>query len=129
MHATEKIEIEITETVMVENVEVAQRLFAELKSLGVRIALDDFGTGFSSLSYLKDFEFETLKIDRSFVMNYSTSNKSLVLLKNIVQLGNELGVSVVAEGVETAQQQSDLYQMNRARLLPDEAYASSTASL
>ena len=108
---TEKIEIEITETVMVENVEVAQRLFAELKSLGVRIALDDFGTGFSSLSYLKDFEFETLKIDRSFVMNYSTSNKSLVLLKNIVQLGNELGVSVVAEGVETAQQQSDLYQL------------------
>ncbi|EOX4428321.1 putative bifunctional diguanylate cyclase/phosphodiesterase [Vibrio alginolyticus] len=108
---TDKIEIEITETVMVENVEVAQKLFAELKSLGVRIALDDFGTGFSSLSYLKDFEFETLKIDRSFVMNYSTSNKSLVLLKNIVQLGNELGVTVVAEGVETAQQQSDLYKM------------------
>jgi diguanylate cyclase (GGDEF)-like protein len=108
---THKIEIEITETVMVEDVGVAQKLFAELKSLGVRIALDDFGTGFSSLSYLKDFEFQTLKIDRSFVMDYLTNNTSMVLLKNIIQLGNELGVSVVAEGVENARQQFDLYQM------------------
>lgn len=108
---TNKIEIEITETVMVENVEFAQIIFSELKALGVRVALDDFGTGFSSLSYLKDFEFQTLKIDRTFVMNYATNNTSLVLLKNIVQLGNELGVSVVAEGIETAQQQKDLYEM------------------
>lgn len=109
--ATDKLEIEITETVMVENVETARILFAELKELGVRIALDDFGTGFSSLSYLKDFEFQTLKIDRSFVTDYTTSNTSQVLLKSIIQLGNELGVSVIAEGVETAQQQADLYSM------------------
>ncbi|KGY13912.1 diguanylate cyclase [Vibrio tubiashii] len=108
---TEKIEVEITETVMVENVELAQKLFSELRSLGVRIALDDFGTGYSSLSYLKDFDFQTLKIDRSFVMDYSTNNTSMILLKNIIQLGNELGVSVIAEGVETAQQQADLYKL------------------
>lgn len=106
-----KIEIEITETVMVENIEYAQVIFAELKKIGVRVALDDFGTGFSSLSYLKDFDFQTLKIDRSFVMDYTTNNTSLVLLKNIVQLGNELGVTVVAEGVETAKQQQDLYDL------------------
>ncbi|MEF1291393.1 putative bifunctional diguanylate cyclase/phosphodiesterase, partial [Vibrio sp. M260118] len=108
---TEKIEVEITETVMVENVALAKKLFSELRSLGVRIALDDFGTGYSSLSYLKDFDFQTLKIDRSFVMDYSTSNTSMVLLKNIIQLGNELGVSVIAEGVENQQQQTDLYKL------------------
>ncbi len=108
---TSKLEIEITETVMVENIKVAQVIFAELKQLGVRIALDDFGTGFSSLSYLKDFDFQTIKIDRSFVMDYATSNTSQVLLKSIIQLGSELGVSVVAEGVETVQHQSDLYEM------------------
>ena len=108
---TNKLEIEITETVMVEDVELAQVIFAELKKLGVRVALDDFGTGFSSLSYLKDFDFQTLKIDRSFVMDYTLNNTSLVLLKSIIQLGNELGVSVVAEGVETKQQQQDLFEM------------------
>ncbi|UYI50025.1 EAL domain-containing protein [Vibrio natriegens] len=108
---TDKLEIEITETVMVENVETAQKIFAELKDLGIRIALDDFGTGFSSLSYLKDFDFQTLKIDRSFVMDYTTNRASEVLLKSIIQLGNELGVTVVAEGVETVQQQADLYTM------------------
>jgi len=108
---TDKLEIEITETVMIENVETAQKIFTELKDLGIRIALDDFGTGFSSLSYLKDFDFQTLKIDRSFVMDYTTNRASEVLLKSIIQLGNELGVTVVAEGVETVQQQADLYTM------------------
>lgn len=106
-----KLEIEITETVMVENIEVAQVIFSELRQLGVRIALDDFGTGFSSLSYLKDFEFQTIKIDRSFVKDYATNNTSSVLLKSIVQLGRSLGVSVVAEGVETEQHQQDLLAM------------------
>ncbi|KJY85199.1 diguanylate cyclase [Vibrio galatheae] len=109
--ASNKLEIEITETVMVENIEVAQVIFSELKHLGVRIALDDFGTGFSSLSYLKDFDFQTIKIDRSFVMDYATNNTSSVLLKSIIQLGRELGVSVVAEGVETQQHQQDLLAM------------------
>lgn len=111
---TDKIEIEITESVMVDNIELAQMIFSEFQQLGVRIALDDFGTGFSSLSYLKDFDFQTIKIDRSFVMDYATNNTSLVLLKSIVQLGNELGVSVVAEGVETQQHQQDLLAMGCA---------------
>lgn len=112
--ASNKLEIEITETVMVENIEAAQVIFSELKQLGVRIALDDFGTGFSSLSYLKDFDFQTIKIDRSFVKDYTTNNTSLVLLKSIVQLGRALGVSVVAEGVETQQHQQDLLAMGCA---------------
>ncbi|WP_241906839.1 putative bifunctional diguanylate cyclase/phosphodiesterase [Vibrio cyclitrophicus] len=109
--ASHTLEIEITETVMVENIEAARAIFSELKQLGVSIALDDFGTGFSSLSYLKDFDFQTIKIDRSFVMDYATNNTSSVLLKSIIQLGRELGVSVVAEGVETQQHQQDLLAM------------------
>ena len=109
--ATHRIEVEITETVMIENDQFAQIIFKELHQLGVRIALDDFGTGFSSLSYLKDFEFDTLKIDRSFVMDYVTNSTSLVLLKSMIQIGNELGVAVIAEGVETLQQQRDLMSM------------------
>ncbi|CCN38683.1 putative Diguanylate cyclase [Vibrio nigripulchritudo SFn27] len=107
----QKLEIEITETVMVEHIEFAQTIFSELKSLGVRVALDDFGTGFSSLSYLKDFDFQTLKIDRSFVVDYATNTTSMVLLKSIIQLGKELGVSVIAEGIETAKQQQDLHDL------------------
>lgn len=105
---TNTIEIEITESVLVENDQFAQVIFKELKQLGVKIALDDFGTGFSSLSYLKNFDFDTLKIDRSFVSDYSSNHASKVLLKHILQIGNELGLDVVAEGVETVQQQRDL---------------------
>lgn len=111
---TRYLEVEITETVMIENTELAQVIFKELQQLGVRVALDDFGTGFSSLSYLKDFEFQTLKIDRSFVIDYANNATSSVLLKNIISLGNELGVSVVAEGVETAAHQRDLLKMGCA---------------
>ncbi|MDG3085390.1 EAL domain-containing protein [Vibrio hannami] len=104
----ERLEIEITESVLVENDQFAQTIFKELSQLGIRIALDDFGTGFSSLSYLKDFDFHTLKIDRSFVSDYQDNHASKVLLKHIVQIGNELGLDVVAEGVENIQQQRDL---------------------
>ncbi|MCG9554075.1 EAL domain-containing protein [Vibrio sp. Isolate31] len=109
--ATHKIEVEITETVMIENGHFAQVIFKELHQLGVRIALDDFGTGFSSLSYLKEFEFNTLKIDRSFVMDYITNPTSLVLLKSMTQIGHELGVPIIAGGVETLQKQRDLIAM------------------
>ncbi|MEZ8825050.1 EAL domain-containing protein [Vibrio sp. 10N.261.55.A7] len=105
---TTSLELEITESVLIENAEQAKVIFKELKQLGVRLALDDFGTGFSSLSYLKEFDFQTLKIDRSFVADYRESAKSMVLLKNILNLGRELGLDVVAEGVETSKQQEDL---------------------
>ncbi|MBW3698333.1 EAL domain-containing protein [Vibrio sp. T187] len=108
--ATETLEVEITESVLVENTQYAQVIFQELKQLGVRLALDDFGTGFSSISYLRDFDFQTLKIDRSFVSDYASDEKSFVLLKNILNLGKELGLDVVAEGVETDAQQEDLKQ-------------------
>lgn len=107
---TETLEIEITESVLVENDQFAQVIFKELTQLGVRIALDDFGTGFSSLSYLKDFDFHTLKVDRTFVSDYTNNHASKVLLKHILQIGNELGLDVVAEGVETEQHQQDLIE-------------------
>jgi diguanylate cyclase (GGDEF)-like protein len=102
------LEIELTESVLAENDQFIQQIFSEMSGLGVRLALDDFGTGFSSLSYLKDFDFHTLKIDRSFVTDYADKHASMVLLKHILQIGNELGMDVVAEGVETARQQDDL---------------------
>ena len=102
------IELEITESLLVENDKHAQKLFADLKSLGVRIALDDFGTGYSSMSYLKDFRFDTLKIDRSFVADYSKSEISTIVLKNILTLGHDLGLNVVAEGIETEEQEAHL---------------------
>ncbi|WP_295894358.1 EAL domain-containing protein [uncultured Vibrio sp.] len=105
---TSSLELEITESVLIENTDQAKIIFKELKQIGVRLALDDFGTGFSSLSYLKEFDFQTLKIDRSFVADYLESPKSMVLLKNILNMGNELGLDVVAEGVETTKQQEDL---------------------
>jgi diguanylate cyclase (GGDEF)-like protein len=105
------LELEITETVLVDNIEHARNMFKELRALGVCIALDDFGTGYSSLSYLKSFQFDSLKIDRSFLLEYKEDNISTILLKNIIQIGRDLDLNVVAEGVETAEQRDLLINM------------------
>jgi EAL domain-containing protein (putative c-di-GMP-specific phosphodiesterase class I) len=92
--------LEVTETALMADVEAsAARLYA-LKRLGVRIAIDDFGTGYSSLAYLRQFPVDTLKIDRSFVRNVPASPQSIALVRTFVQLGQQLGLSTLAEGIE-----------------------------
>ncbi len=84
------------------------RILSELKALGVRLSIDDFGTGYSSLSYLRRFALDILKIDRSFISEMLTNSESLEIVKTILSLGNNLGMEVVAEGVETLEQMSVL---------------------
>ncbi len=100
----ENIELEITESILVENFKKAQNTLFKLNALGIHVAIDDFGTGYSSMAYLKDLPIQTLKIDRSFVSDIGKNNVSAVILKNMITLGNDLGLSVVAEGIETQKQ-------------------------
>lgn len=98
------LRIEITEGVLVTHTRAAERAIAELREAGVKVALDDFGTGFSSLSYLRDFGFDLLKVDRSFITALDKGRQGAELLRAIVDLGHSLSMSVIAEGVETAEQ-------------------------
>lgn len=98
------IELELTESVLLEDVEGTMRTLRQLKALGVSIAVDDFGTGYSSLSYLKDFPIDTLKIDRSFIAPIGQQGADARLVEAIVALGRSLRLQVVAEGVETQAQ-------------------------
>ncbi|AGK59378.1 Diguanylate cyclase [Hyphomicrobium denitrificans 1NES1] len=96
--------LEITETLLMKNRDIAAATLDRLKKLGVRFAIDDFGTGFSSLSYLQSFPFDKIKIDRSFVSNIANQKRSATLRRSIIQLGYNLGMTSVAEGVESKQQ-------------------------
>jgi diguanylate cyclase (GGDEF)-like protein len=102
--AAARLVLEITETVLAENPNEVKRQLERLRALGVRIALDDFGTGYSSMSYLQRFPFDKLKIDRSFVEPLGRSSESGVMIQAMVTLGRALGLSVLAEGVETEEQ-------------------------
>lgn len=99
-----RLEIEVTETALIEEPEIAKSVLAALAAKGVEIALDDFGTGYSSLSYLSALPFSKLKIDRSFVQDIEENERSLRLLANVANLGRDLDLTVVAEGVETSGQ-------------------------
>ena len=96
-----RLELEITETVLLESSEKNLRILASLKELGVKIALDDFGTGYSSLSYLSMFAFDKVKIDRSFVSQMSGRPDCAAIVCSIINLGQNLNMTTVAEGVET----------------------------
>ncbi len=96
--------LEITEGVLIDNPDEMKERLAELRALGVRIALDDFGSGYSNLSYLRTFPFDKLKIDRGFVGALGQSSNGGVIIQAIVALGRALGMSVLAEGVETEEQ-------------------------
>jgi diguanylate cyclase (GGDEF)-like protein len=102
--APHRLEIEVTETALLDDKAATRTLLDELKALGVRIALDDFGTGYSSLSYLHTLPLDKVKIDRSFLLDVTRSRRSLELLKGIVNLSRPLGLSVTIEGVETFEQ-------------------------
>jgi diguanylate cyclase (GGDEF)-like protein len=93
--------IEVTETALMHNVDATARRLGAIKELGVRIAVDDFGTGYSSLAYLRQFPVDCLKIDRMFTSAITTSPESRALVGTLVQLGKDLGLSTLAEGVET----------------------------
>jgi diguanylate cyclase (GGDEF)-like protein len=105
-----RITLEITETVLLANDERTRRVLHTLKELGFALALDDFGTGYSSLSYLRDFPFDKLKIDRSFVSGVSKDDKSLSIIEGVVNFGKILGREIVAEGVETEQEMQAMQQ-------------------
>lgn len=98
------IELEITESLVMENVEYGIKILQDLKNLGVRISIDDFGTGYSSLAYLKLIPANTIKVDRSFVSNMESNNTDLAIVKTIINLSHSLSCDVVAEGVETKSQ-------------------------
>jgi len=100
-----RLELELTESTLLGNVDEAEKAMLRLKSLGVRFALDDFGTGYSSLLYLRRFPFDRIKIDRSFVRSIETAADAASIVHAIVSLGRGLGMKVTAEGVETAEQQ------------------------
>ena len=97
----ERLELEITESGMFENLEIAQTVVASLKNQGIRLALDDFGTGYSSLAHLRALPFDRIKIDRSFVLSLNKNPESWTIVKTIVNLGESLGVPITAEGVES----------------------------
>ncbi len=99
------LELELTESTLLGNVESAEVAMHRLKALGLRLALDDFGTGYSSLAYLRRFPFDKLKIDKSFVRSIERSPDAAAIVHAIVGLGRGLGMKVTAEGVETAEQQ------------------------
>ena len=99
-----RLELEVTESTLLGNVETAELAMFRLKALGVRLALDDFGTGYSSLLYLRRFPFDKLKIDRSFVHSIERAADAAAIVHAVVSLGRGLGMKVTAEGVETAEQ-------------------------
>jgi diguanylate cyclase (GGDEF)-like protein len=96
-----RLEIEITESVLVQDTDATRACLMQLREMGVRISLDDFGTGYSSLSYLHSFPLHKVKIDRSFLQGITGSERSLTLLRGVARLSAELGMAVTVEGVET----------------------------
>jgi diguanylate cyclase (GGDEF)-like protein len=102
--ANERLEVEITETALLQSDAATLKVVHELRQSGVKIAMDDFGTGYSSLAYLKNFPFDRIKIDRSFVRDLANDSRSVSILRAITALARNLGVMTIAEGVETEEQ-------------------------
>jgi EAL domain-containing protein (putative c-di-GMP-specific phosphodiesterase class I) len=134
--APERLELEITEGVLIENLSRAAAVLRNLKALGIRIALDDFGTGYSSLSYLQSFPLDLIKIDRRFISDLEERNDSIAIVRAVIGLAHGLQLPVVAEGVETAEQRdilvregcNELQGFFIGRPLPIERYAELTGA-
>lgn len=108
----EKVELEITETILVDDFEETKERLNDLRKTGIRISLDDFGTGFSSLSYLKGLPIDTLKIDKSFVDTLLTDANTKIIMESIIYMVKRLGYETVAEGVETEEQFAYLRELS-----------------
>lgn len=109
--APERLELEITENLLLHECDAHTRMMHRLRSFGVRIALDDFGTGYSSLNYLRSFPFDKLKIDRSFVRDLASKEESLSIVDMLLWLGREFAMETIAEGVENERQFAALQAM------------------
>jgi PAS domain S-box-containing protein len=105
-----RLQVEITESALVDNIELAQSITQELKALGCTLAMDDFGVGYSSLQQLQSLPFDALKVDRSFVRSMNDSRNSRKIAAAVIGLGRSLGMATIAEGVET-QEQAELVQL------------------
>ncbi len=103
-----RLELEITELVLLQDNEGAFTVLHQLRDLGIRIAMDDFGTGYSSLGYLRRFPFDKIKIDQSFIQDLPNREESLAIVRAVVGLGSSLGITTTAEGVETQEQLTSL---------------------
>jgi EAL domain-containing protein (putative c-di-GMP-specific phosphodiesterase class I) len=106
------LKLEITESVIMDNAELATTMLFQLQSLGIRLSIDDFGTGYSSLAYLYRFPTHTLKIDRSFINKIDIDSEQFEIVRTIVTLAANLGMDVVAEGVETLKHLAQLKALN-----------------
>ena len=109
-----RLQLEITESVVMENAESAAAMLVQLRTLGVQLSIDDFGTGYSSLSYLHRFPVSTLKIDRSFIGRMGAGDENAEIVRTIITLAKNLGMLVIAEGVETEAQLAHLRALNCA---------------
>jgi diguanylate cyclase (GGDEF)-like protein/PAS domain S-box-containing protein len=107
----QRLELEITESVMLEDAAAALITMNELKALGIRLSMDDFGTGYSSLSYLRNYPFDGIKIDRSFISGLDQSQSSEAIVSAIIKMGHALSLTVTAEGIETIEQLGKLKEL------------------
>jgi len=106
--APERLELELTESMVMQNIERTVKLLTAIKNMGVRLAIDDFGTGYSSLAQIKRFPLDTLKVDRSFIRELQHHSEDQAITEAIIAMGKTLSLTVVAEGVETPEQEQFL---------------------
>ncbi|WP_186278745.1 EAL domain-containing protein [Lysinibacillus sp. BW-2-10] len=107
-----RIEIEITETALLKNEDIVKHTLKQLKDMDIHVSLDDFGTGYSSMNYLRDFHFDTVKIDQSYIQDITlTQTNSHSIVESMISLGKKLNINVVAEGVETTEQLQRLLEL------------------
>ncbi|SFN79099.1 diguanylate cyclase (GGDEF) domain-containing protein [Cohaesibacter marisflavi] len=110
-----RLELEITETALINELDTATEIIYQMHQLGIRISLDDFGTGYSNLSQLSHLDFNKIKIDRSFIDSFQTDEKRMTIVKSMLALGSSLGMETTAEGVETSNQLAALIELGCSR--------------
>ena len=109
---TQYIEMEITESTAMDDFQASVAIMKKIRELGIEISIDDYGTGYSSLEYIKDFPVDTLKIDRTFIINLVQSYREQAIVKSTITMAHDLGLKIIAEGVENEAQHSLLKEMN-----------------